>query len=64
MIVSILGTLLLLAAVGAIGYVLISLFRRVPLEELATSFRQWWLVLLIGLGWGGRIIIGWLRPQD
>jgi hypothetical protein len=81
MIVSILGTLLLLAAVGAIGYVLVSLFRRVPLEELATvllvgltcvllaiflatSFRQWWLVLLIGLGWGGRIIIGWLRPQD
>ena len=81
MIVSILGTLLLLAAAGAIGYVVVNLFRGVPLEELATvllsgltcilvaillitSFRWWPLIILIGLGWGGRMIIGWLRPQD
>jgi hypothetical protein len=81
MIVSILGTLLLLSAAGTIGYVLVSLFRGVPLEELATvlligltcvlvalllatSFRWWPLIIVIGLCWGGRIIIGWLRPQD
>jgi hypothetical protein len=78
MIVSILRTLLLLAAAGAIGYVVVSLFRGVPLEELATlllagltcilitillatSFRWWPLIVLIGAGSGGRMIIGWLR---
>jgi len=78
MIVSILGTLLLLAAAGAIGYVVVNLFRGVPLPDLttvllagltcilvavllATSFRWWPLIVLIGLCWGGRIIIGWLR---
>jgi hypothetical protein len=78
MIVSILGTLLLLTAAGAIGYVVVSLFRGVPMAELATvlligltcilmavllatSFRWWLLILLIGAGSGGRMIIGWLR---
>jgi len=78
MIVNILRTLFLLAAAGAIGYVVVSLFRGVPLQTLTavllagftcilvavllgTSFRWWPLILLIGLCWGGRMIIGWLR---
>ncbi|MCX6600909.1 MAG: hypothetical protein NT025_05035 [bacterium] len=81
MIVSILRTLLLLAAAGAIGYVVVSLFRGVPMAELATvlligltcilvavllatAFRLWPLIVLIGLCWGGRMIIGWLRMPE
>ncbi|MBU0507690.1 hypothetical protein KKH27_02465 [bacterium] len=81
MIVDILYDLLLAAAVGAIGYVMVSLFRGVPLHTLATvllagltcillavlldiSFRWWPLILFVGLAWGGRIIIGWLRPPS